>query len=59
MSKYPVPGPMNGPEEIPVPDNRPADEQTVEMLENLLPRERRASLKAAREAGEQTGKRRK
>jgi hypothetical protein len=49
---------MNGPEpDPPAPDKRPADEQAVEMLEDLLPKGRRKTLRAARKAGEQAGKR--
>jgi hypothetical protein len=58
VTRYETPGPMNGPEPDPTAkDTRPADEQTVEMLEDLLPKERRQTLRAARKAGEQTGKR--
>lgn len=58
MTRYEVPGPMNGPEpDPPAKDPRPADEQIVEMLEDLLPAERRKTLRAARKAGEQAGKR--
>jgi hypothetical protein len=51
------PGIADPPSDDDKPDPRPVDEQAVEMLEKLVPKDRRETLRKAREAGRQQGKR--